>query len=117
MRVVLLSNEKDPLQKKGQMAFDFGESGFKGQKMATGQANVKAYNRYLRQLIHALLAVPNFGNAATAQKNRPRMMSCRAGCTSVHNNRLRLLPGILADEHMRNPLRKMHCPQPAIQLR
>ena len=35
----------DALAKKGQIAFDFGKFWFKGQKMGTGQANVKAYNR------------------------------------------------------------------------
>ena len=32
---------------KGQIAFDFGKFWFKGQKMGTGQCNVKAYNRCL----------------------------------------------------------------------
>ena len=42
----------DKLAKKGEMAFDFGKFWFKGQKMGTGQCNVKAYNRRLRDLIH-----------------------------------------------------------------
>lgn len=42
---------KDTLQKRGQMAFDFGQFWFKGQSMGTGQANVKAYNRFLSRLI------------------------------------------------------------------
>ncbi|MES2977696.1 MAG: glutathione-independent formaldehyde dehydrogenase [Pseudomonadota bacterium] len=42
---------EDKLQKRGQMAFDFGQFWFKGQRMATGQANVKAYNRMLSRLI------------------------------------------------------------------
>ena len=42
---------KDKLQKRGQMAFDFGKFWFKGQRMGTGQANVKAYNRLLSRLI------------------------------------------------------------------
>jgi hypothetical protein len=33
---------------------------FKGQRMATGQVNVKAYNRQLRDLIHADKASPSF---------------------------------------------------------
>ena len=33
------------------MAFDFGQFWFKGQRMGTGQANVKAYNRLLSRLI------------------------------------------------------------------
>ena len=42
---------KDKLAKRGQMAFDFGQFWFKGQRMGTGQANVKAYNRLLSRLI------------------------------------------------------------------
>jgi glutathione-independent formaldehyde dehydrogenase len=42
---------QDTLQKRGQMAFDFGQFWFKGQSMGTGQANVKAYNRFLSRLI------------------------------------------------------------------
>ena len=42
---------KDKLEKRGQMAFDFGQFWFKGQRMGTGQANVKAYNRLLSRLI------------------------------------------------------------------
>lgn len=44
-------NAKDPLQRRGQMAFDFGMFWFKGQKMGTGQCPVKAYNRFLSRLI------------------------------------------------------------------
>ncbi|SAK99551.1 glutathione-independent formaldehyde dehydrogenase [Caballeronia calidae] len=43
----------DDLMKKGQLAFDFGTFWMKGQRMAAGQANVKAYNRKLRDLIAA----------------------------------------------------------------
>lgn len=50
---------KDELAKKGQMAFDFGKFWFKGQKIGTGQANVKAYNRKLCNLIHAGKAKPS----------------------------------------------------------
>jgi len=49
----------DKLAKKGQIAFDFGKFWFKGQKMGTGQCNVKAYNRRLRDLIHAGKANPS----------------------------------------------------------
>ena len=42
---------KDTLGKRGQIAFDFGAFWIKGQKMGTGQANVKAYNRFLSRLI------------------------------------------------------------------
>ena len=40
--------------------FDFGLFWVKGQRIATGQANVKAYNRYLRDLIHADRAKPSW---------------------------------------------------------
>ena len=43
---------KDPLEKNGQIAFDWGQLWMKGLKIGTGQANVKAYNRQLRELIH-----------------------------------------------------------------
>ena len=49
----------DKLAKKGEIAFDLGRFWFKGQKMGTGQANVKAYNRKLRDLIHVGKAVPS----------------------------------------------------------
>ena len=42
---------EDKLAKRGQMAFDFGAFWLKGQSMGTGQANVKAYNRFLSRLI------------------------------------------------------------------
>jgi glutathione-independent formaldehyde dehydrogenase len=49
----------DQLMKKGQLAFDFGTFWMKGQHMATGQANVKAYNRKLRDLIQAGKLAPS----------------------------------------------------------
>ena len=42
----------DELARHGKFAFDFGMFFFKGQSMGTGQANVKQYNRQLRNLIH-----------------------------------------------------------------
>ncbi len=51
---------EDKLAKKGQIAFDFGQLWMKGQRIATGQANVKAYNRRLRDLITAGIANPSF---------------------------------------------------------
>jgi glutathione-independent formaldehyde dehydrogenase len=42
----------DGLARKGKFAIDFGTFFFKGQAMGTGQANVKQYNRGLRNLIH-----------------------------------------------------------------
>ena len=50
----------DKLAKQGQIAFDWGLFWFKGQRVGTGQANVKAYNRYLRDLIHEGKAKPSF---------------------------------------------------------
>src|SRR6202012_4616095 len=42
----------DDLAKEGKFAFDFGTFFFKGQSIGSGQANVKQYNRQLRNLIH-----------------------------------------------------------------
>jgi glutathione-independent formaldehyde dehydrogenase len=42
----------DDLAKQGKFAIDYGTFFFKGQSMGTGQANVKQYNRQLRNLIH-----------------------------------------------------------------
>ncbi len=50
---------EDALAKKGQIVFDFGKFWFKGQKLGTGQCNVKAYNRGLRNLIHHDKANPS----------------------------------------------------------
>jgi glutathione-independent formaldehyde dehydrogenase len=50
----------DPLAKEGKMAFDFGNFFTKGQFMGTGQCNVKAYNRFLCDLIHAERAKPSW---------------------------------------------------------
>ena len=50
----------DKLAKTGHIAFDFGDFWMKGQRMATGQANVKAYNRQLCDLIEADKANPSF---------------------------------------------------------
>jgi threonine dehydrogenase-like Zn-dependent dehydrogenase len=57
--------EKDPgsqneLAREGKIAFDFGAFFEKGQFMGTGQCNVKAYNRYLRNLIHTGRAKPSW---------------------------------------------------------
>src|SRR6195952_5630258 len=51
---------QDELAKKGKIAFDWGKCWFKGQHIATGQCNVKAYNRQLRDLIAAGRAKPSF---------------------------------------------------------
>lgn len=50
----------DELMRKGQIAFDFGQFFTKGQSMGTGQANVKQYNRQLRDLIHIGKATPSW---------------------------------------------------------
>jgi glutathione-independent formaldehyde dehydrogenase len=50
----------DELAKKGEIAFDWGLCWFKGQHIGTGQCHVKAYNRQLRDLIHAGRAKPSF---------------------------------------------------------
>jgi threonine dehydrogenase-like Zn-dependent dehydrogenase len=49
----------DPLEQKGHMDFDFGNFWMKGQRMATGQANVKSYNRQLCELISQGKAKPS----------------------------------------------------------
>lgn len=49
----------DDLAKNGELAFDFGKFWFKGQKISTGQCNVKAYNRKLAELIHHDKAKPS----------------------------------------------------------
>jgi glutathione-independent formaldehyde dehydrogenase len=50
----------DELAKKGEIAFDFGNFFTKGLRMGTGQCNVKAYNCYLRDLIHNGRAKPSW---------------------------------------------------------
>lgn len=50
---------QDALAKVGKLAFDFGQFWIKGQRIATGQANVKAYNRKLANLIHVGKAKPS----------------------------------------------------------
>ncbi|HEX5566228.1 MAG TPA: glutathione-independent formaldehyde dehydrogenase [Streptomyces sp.] len=46
--------------KKGELLFKVGRFFEKGLRMGTGQANVKAYNRYLRDMIIAGRAKPSF---------------------------------------------------------
>ncbi|MGW8744503.1 glutathione-independent formaldehyde dehydrogenase [Streptomyces sp. NPDC055794] len=48
------------LTREGKLPFDFGQMWFKGQSVRNGQANVKAYNRQLAQLIHHDRARPSF---------------------------------------------------------
>jgi threonine dehydrogenase-like Zn-dependent dehydrogenase len=50
---------QDELAKEGKLAFDFGQLWFKGQRIGTGQANVKSYNRRLMNLIEAGKAKPS----------------------------------------------------------
>ncbi len=49
----------DKLAQQGKLAFDFGSFWSKGQKIGSGQANVKAYNRKLRDLIAVGKAKPS----------------------------------------------------------
>ena len=51
--------EFSPILPGDACAFDFGTFWMKGQHMATGQANVEAYNRKLRDLIAAGKAKPS----------------------------------------------------------
>jgi glutathione-independent formaldehyde dehydrogenase len=50
----------DKLSKQGRIAFEWGLLWQKGQTVGTGQANVKAYNRALRDLIAVGKARPSF---------------------------------------------------------
>jgi glutathione-independent formaldehyde dehydrogenase len=50
----------DELAKRGEIAFDFGEFWFRGQKMGSGQCPVKRYNRQLRDLIAGGKAKPSW---------------------------------------------------------
>ncbi|MEU8299596.1 glutathione-independent formaldehyde dehydrogenase [Micromonospora sp. NPDC048909] len=50
----------DPHSANGELLFRVGKLFEKGQRIGTGQANVKAYNRYLRDLIIAGRARPSF---------------------------------------------------------
>lgn len=51
---------QDKLAKQGQIAFDFGQFWTKGLHIGCGQANVKAYNRKLCNLIAVGKATPSF---------------------------------------------------------
>ena len=51
---------RDAQSKKGEIAFDWGLLWSKGQRLATGQANVKMYNRQLCSLIRTGKAKPSF---------------------------------------------------------
>jgi threonine dehydrogenase-like Zn-dependent dehydrogenase len=50
----------DALSKQGEIPFDMGLFWFKCKHIGTGQANVKDYNRQLRDLIHVGKAKPSF---------------------------------------------------------
>ncbi|MFB9831089.1 glutathione-independent formaldehyde dehydrogenase [Actinoallomurus acaciae] len=50
----------DTMAQQGRVAFDLGAFFQKGLRMGSGQANVKAYNRQLRDLIAAGRATPSF---------------------------------------------------------
>jgi glutathione-independent formaldehyde dehydrogenase len=57
-KVMVVDHYPDRLN--GQIVFDWGLSWTKGQHIGTGQCNVKAYNRQLRDLIHVGRAKPSF---------------------------------------------------------
>lgn len=48
------------MEAQGKVPIDFGMMWFKGQRMGTGQAPVKKYNRALRDLIAGGKAKPSF---------------------------------------------------------
>jgi hypothetical protein len=48
---MIYSADGHELAKRGEVAFDFGEFWFRGQKMGSGQCPVKRYTRQLRDLI------------------------------------------------------------------
>ncbi|QPD04443.1 MAG: Glutathione-independent formaldehyde dehydrogenase [Candidatus Nitrospira kreftii] len=50
----------DKLSREGRVAFNYGAFWERGQQIGTGQANVKAYNRRLCELIHVGRAKPSF---------------------------------------------------------
>jgi len=50
----------DPLLKEGELALEYPVFFEKGLQMGSGQADVKRYNRYLRDLIHDDRAAPSF---------------------------------------------------------
>lgn len=52
-------NAASEMNQRGQIAFDMGKFFEKGQKMGTGQADVKAYIRRLRALVHHGQAKPS----------------------------------------------------------
>ncbi len=58
--VPLDPGSEDELAQEGKIVFDFGLFWSKGLHLGTGQANVKAYNRYLRNLIHKDRAKPSW---------------------------------------------------------
>jgi hypothetical protein len=63
----------DPMYREGEIALDYGTLWFKGQRMGTGQCNVKAYNRKLLALI--------------AEGKARRRSSCRTCCRSTPRRR------------------------------
>jgi threonine dehydrogenase-like Zn-dependent dehydrogenase len=87
--VVGFFQPKDPkLRNAGRMDFDFGNFWMKGQRIATGQANVKSYNRQLCTLISVGKAKPSLiishelplGEAPEAYKH---FDACDKGWTKV----------------------------------
>lgn len=64
-------NGPDELERNGKIAFDMGKFWFKGQKIGTGQANVKHYNRQLRDLIHEDRAKPSWIISTNSRSPKP----------------------------------------------
>lgn len=64
-------NTSDELAQQGRFPIDFGTFFFKGQPMGTGQANVKQYNRRLRNLIHRDKVNPGSSSATSCRSTRP----------------------------------------------
>jgi threonine dehydrogenase-like Zn-dependent dehydrogenase len=94
----------DKLAKKGEIAFNLGEFFQKGLHMGSGQANVKAYNRHLCNLIHVGRAKPSWivshEIALDEAPDAYEHFDCREnGWTKVV-----LHPGLRSDN---SPLRKM----------
>ncbi|MFB6078348.1 MAG: glutathione-independent formaldehyde dehydrogenase [Halarchaeum sp.] len=62
------------MEAQGRLGIDFGKLFEKGQKLGTGQCDVKSYNRYLRDLIVAGRAEPSFVvSHREALENAPEM--------------------------------------------
>jgi threonine dehydrogenase-like Zn-dependent dehydrogenase len=87
----------DELSQQGKAVFDFGMLWFRGQKMGTGQCPVKAYNRYLSNLIQVGKATPSFvcptnsrwsrGQRRTSTSTPGKRAGPGSSCTRRRRNR------------------------------